>query len=69
MRTVYPEYLTDLTILDCPGSPVNIRFDRPECVSSLYYVYAGYAIVSDEQALAPSRRTTICPSPCSPATT
>lgn len=52
MRTVYPEYLTDLTILACPGSPVNIRFDRPECVSSLYYVYAGYAIVSDEQALA-----------------
>ena len=52
MSAVYPEYLTDLSILVCPSSPLPVRFDHPECVSSLYYIYTGYAIISDEQALA-----------------
>ncbi|MDZ4857880.1 MAG: DUF1559 domain-containing protein [Candidatus Hydrogenedentes bacterium] len=57
---VIPEYLTDVHILICPDSP----FSRPEvfdssrnkssadasCVSSLFYIYTGYLIYSDEQA-------------------
>lgn len=66
-EAVYPEYLSDLSVLICPSS----RFARPEtfrladtwdhpdgkvgayhpdCVSSLFYVYTGYVIQSDEQA-------------------
>ena len=52
MSALYPEYLTDLSVLVCPSSLIHLRFERPECVSSLYYIYTGYAIVSDEQALA-----------------
>lgn len=59
---LYPEYLTDLEILVCPSSPFRtaVAFSgagrevtpQPECVSSLYYIYTGYAICSDEQAVA-----------------
>ena len=52
MRAVYPEYLTDLRVLECPSSPLQMHFRQPECVSSLYYIYTGYSIFSDEQALA-----------------
>ncbi|HOD50951.1 MAG TPA: hypothetical protein PLJ71_14920 [Candidatus Hydrogenedentes bacterium] len=52
MSALYPEYLTDLSVLVCPSSLIHLRFERPECVSSLYYIYTGYALVSDEQALA-----------------
>ncbi len=58
---LYPEYLSDLEILVCPSSPFRptVAFSgagstdaQPECVSSLYYIYTGYAICSDEQAVA-----------------
>jgi len=60
MRALYPEYLTDLSVLVCPASPFAddyaFRFKdypvHPDCVSSLFYIYTGYAIVCDEQALA-----------------
>lgn len=69
VNAVYPEYLTDLSILICPSSPLatpntfTLRRNRehpgaqvgmrhPDCVSSLFYVYTGYVIFSDEQASA-----------------
>lgn len=69
MRSIYPEYLTDLSVLICPSSPfadynafgLKDNFDHPghdlgqyhpDCVSSLFYIYTGYTIFSDEQALA-----------------
>ncbi|NUM52882.1 MAG: DUF1559 domain-containing protein [Candidatus Hydrogenedentes bacterium] len=62
LRLVYPEYLADLNVLVCPQSPFSkpglfdsarqtgSRSMDPECVSSLFYIYTGYAIFSDEQA-------------------
>lgn len=52
MNAVYPEYMTDLRILVCPSSRAGVDFRYPDCVSSLYYVYTGYTIIGDEQALA-----------------
>ena len=60
---LYPEYLTDLQVLVCPSSPFRqegaftSRGDsgaapEPRCVSSLFYIYTGYMICSDEEALA-----------------
>ena len=62
-RQIYPEYLTDLNVLMCPGSPfaAHDAFEsrlgptlqpHPECVSSAFYTYAGFAIWCDEMALA-----------------
>lgn len=66
MTAVYPEYLSDLDILKCPDSPFNVpgtfhlgqREDRamaPQCVSSLFYIYTGFTLVSDEEAVAFAR--------------
>lgn len=54
MVAVYPEYVTDLGIFVCPDSPFAglARFHSPECVSSLFYVYTGFTVLSDEEALA-----------------
>jgi prepilin-type processing-associated H-X9-DG protein len=64
IRTVYPDYLADLSILICPGSPFATERTfrtyqgsvpgelHPGCVSSLFYIYTGYTVLSDEQALA-----------------
>jgi prepilin-type processing-associated H-X9-DG protein len=60
MQALYPEYLTDLSVLVCPASPFADDYAfrskdylaRPDCVSSLFYIYTGYSIVCDEQALA-----------------
>jgi prepilin-type processing-associated H-X9-DG protein len=60
MRALYPEYLTDLSVLVCPASPfaddytfrLRNNLHHPDCVSSLFYIYTGYTIVCDEQALA-----------------
>ena len=69
LDAVYPEYLTDLSVLVCPKSPyanadlfalqsnalhsgVPRGTVHPDCVSSLFYTYLGYAVTSDEQALA-----------------
>lgn len=62
VTALYPEYLTDLEILVCPSSPFRGAgafstggtgtVAQPECVSSLFYIYTGYAVCSDEQALA-----------------
>ena len=63
MNVVYPEYLSDLSVLVCPDSPFNVpgtfhlggRQDRPaapECVSSLFYTYTGFNIMRDEEAVA-----------------
>jgi len=59
---LYPEYLTDLNVLVCPASPFQRAgaFNsggpgngvQPECVSSLFYIYTGYLIGSDEEAVA-----------------
>jgi len=60
-RALFPEYLSDLNTLVCPGSPFAgpdvfaSRFganDIPsaDCVSSLFYTYVGYMIWCDEQA-------------------
>ena len=48
MSALYPEYLTDLSVLVCPSSLIHLRFERPECVSSLYYIRG---------ICAPNRRT------------
>jgi prepilin-type processing-associated H-X9-DG protein len=57
-RSIYPEYMTDLNILVCPDSPFDTPGtfyigDRPapECVSSLFYTYTGFAIERDEEAV------------------
>lgn len=59
--TVWPEYLTDLRVLICPDSPFGMPLTftsddtgtvDPRCVSGLFYIYTGYTIFSDEQALA-----------------
>jgi type II secretory pathway pseudopilin PulG len=69
MQAVYPEYLSDLTILICPSSPfthqgafaLKANWQHPDkkpgefdadCVSSMYYIYTGYMILSDEHAKA-----------------
>jgi len=69
LRAMYPEYLTDLSVLVCPASPFADEYAfrlkdnldhpgepigtyHPDCVSSLFYIYTGYTIFSDEQALA-----------------
>lgn len=61
MHAVYPEYLTDSNILICPDSPFSAAHSfqsqssgagNPDCVSSLFYIYTGFAIFCDEQALA-----------------
>jgi prepilin-type processing-associated H-X9-DG protein len=60
---LYPEYLSDLQVLVCPNSPFRRKavftargnpsaVPDPRCVSSLFYIYTGYTIVSDEEALA-----------------
>jgi len=67
MQAVYPEYLSDFTILICPSSPfahqgaftLKANWRHPDkkpgefdadCVSSLYYIYTGYMILSNEHA-------------------
>jgi prepilin-type processing-associated H-X9-DG protein len=60
MRVIYPEYLSDFSVLICPDSPFqradvfassrNNDTGDPGCVSSLFYIYTGYTIFSDEQA-------------------
>ena len=69
MDAVYPDYLSDIGMLICPGSPFAATqtfrlidtWDHPDgergayhpdCVSSLFYIYTGYLIQSDEQAFA-----------------
>lgn len=60
MNAVYPEYLTDLIVLTCPSSPFQYDgifasrdgMQQPDCVSSLFYVYTGWPVVSDEEAVA-----------------
>ena len=69
MHSIYPEYLTDLSVLACPESPYTVDYPyflrstwehpdselgayHPDCVSSLYYNYTGYALTDDESALA-----------------
>jgi len=56
---LHPEYLTDLSILRCPGSPdydaraftwADSGDTLPMCVSGRYYNYTSYAISTDEQA-------------------
>ncbi|MBX7256122.1 MAG: DUF1559 domain-containing protein [Candidatus Hydrogenedentes bacterium] len=60
---LYPEYLSDLSILICPDSPFvlsndfsSMRGERgvpdSSCVSSLFYTYTGSAMCSDEEAWA-----------------
>ncbi len=62
-RAIFPEYLSDLSVLVCPDSPFAYSgvFDSksarstgpdPACVSSLFYVYTGVAMCSDEAAWA-----------------
>lgn len=61
-EAIYPEYLSNLNVLKCPSSPFGTlrTFHRvrngawiqdPRCVSSLFYIYTGYLLTSDEQAL------------------
>lgn len=63
MAAIYPEYLSDLQVLVCPNSPFRHKavfvggggpgaLPQPQCVSSLFYIYTGYTLFSDEQALA-----------------
>lgn len=64
MDAVYPDYLNDLNTLICPSSPfaelspfvmhrgAKAGEMHPDCVSSLFYIYTGYAVVNDEQAYA-----------------
>lgn len=63
MNAIHPEYLSDLGVLICPQNPFGSPhiFDvststgqrpDPRCVSSLFYIYTGYTIYSDEQAQA-----------------
>lgn len=60
---IVPEYVNDLEVFVCPESPfayadvftANDGSGRPraaECVTSLFYIYTGYTIYCDEQALA-----------------
>lgn len=60
---IYPEYLSDLSVLICPDSSFNVagtfhvggREDRPlapQCVSSLFYTYTGFNLMRDEDAAA-----------------
>jgi prepilin-type processing-associated H-X9-DG protein len=60
---IYPEYVSDLSIMICPSSPFaspgTFRAGRrrgasmlPQCVSSLFYIYTGFTIVRDEEAVA-----------------
>lgn len=69
LAQIYPEYLTDLSILICPSSPANM-FDpftlkntlhhpsaeigtlHPDCVSSQFYNYTGFAMIHDGEAWA-----------------
>jgi len=61
--SLYPEYLTDLSVLVCPKSTFaspdifyskSARSAGPDsnCVSSLFYNYTGVALCSDEEAWA-----------------
>ncbi|MCC6487421.1 MAG: DUF1559 domain-containing protein [Candidatus Hydrogenedentes bacterium] len=63
VSVLYPEYLTDLQVLVCPNSPFRHETvfvggggqgaaPQPQCVSSLFYLYTGYMVCSDEEALA-----------------
>jgi prepilin-type processing-associated H-X9-DG protein len=58
--TIFGEYLTDPSALVCPASPRKEtspfadhsgRF-RPECVSSVSYLYTGYVLLDDAHAFA-----------------
>ncbi len=60
MRGFYPEYCTDLEIFVCPSHPDSAthRFEsresgeqRPDCVSSRYYVYTGFSLRDDYDAV------------------
>jgi prepilin-type processing-associated H-X9-DG protein len=54
MDRVYPEYLTDFSVLICPDSPFapHVNWTEPQCVTSLFYNYTGWLIKNDEQASA-----------------
>jgi len=60
---LFPEYLTEPGVFICPGSPFATdrtftrlgpgpRHRAPECITSLFYVYTGFAITDDETAFA-----------------
>jgi prepilin-type processing-associated H-X9-DG protein len=59
---LFPEYMTDPNVLICPSSPFvhagaftaggSGSGIQPECVSSLFYIYTGYMMCSDEEAVA-----------------
>ncbi|GMV94652.1 MAG: hypothetical protein AMXMBFR82_44300 [Candidatus Hydrogenedentota bacterium] len=60
MEAFYPEYCTDLDIFVCPSHPDSAvhRFEsrrsgeqRPDCVSSRYYVYTGFSLRDDYDAV------------------
>lgn len=63
MNALYPEYLSDLGVMICPDSPFALpgtfRIGHrstsplaPQCVSPLFYIYTGYSISRDEEAVA-----------------
>ena len=54
IERVYPEYLTDFSLLICPDSPFAplINWTEPQCVTSLFYNYTGWLVRNDEQASA-----------------
>ncbi|MCL4692493.1 MAG: hypothetical protein KJ060_08275 [Candidatus Hydrogenedentes bacterium] len=60
LRSFYPDYCTDLEIFICPSHPDSAthRFEsresgeqRPDCVSSRYYVYTGFSLRDDYDAV------------------
>jgi type II secretory pathway pseudopilin PulG len=54
-KAMYPEYVSDLSVFVCPDSPFPPSpgfTTKPHCVTSLYYVYTGYMVLSDERAVA-----------------
>ncbi len=61
MRAVYPNYVNDLNLFICPGSPLahertfhgrDTEQMLPQCVTPLFYTYSGFTMLNNEQALA-----------------